>query len=145
MGVRVKVRLTSKKEKSVEANSLLNTGFESEEPEVLLPVRVAEILGLWPKLPDGSVVRAYETAGGTVRMPTVDKGIRIQVIAEEGERATSSKPLICSATISEVEREVLLSDRAIEELGIVIESPGKGFWRFKDEAELRESVEPQYW
>jgi len=44
-----------------------------------------------------------------------------------------------------VEREVLLSDRAIEALGIVIESPGRGIWRFKDERELHESVEPQYW
>lgn len=144
MGVRVRVKLTSKTGSSIEANSLLNTGFETEGPEILIPIRIAEALDLWPELPDGTAVRAYETAGGTVRMATIEEGVKIQVIAGEG-RPGSREPLVCSATISEVEREVLLSDRAIEELGIVIESSGRGLWRFKDEAELQESVEPQYW
>lgn len=77
-------------------------------------------------------------------MATIEEGVKIQVIESEG-RPSSREPLVCSVTISEVEREVLLSDRAIEGLGIVIESPGRGLWRFKDEAELRESIEPQYW
>lgn len=142
MGVRVKVRLTSPGTGSaIEANALLNTGFESESPEVLIPIRAAEALGLWPKLPDGAVIRAYETAGGTVRMSTVEEGVEVQVIA--GERVTHL--VKCLLVISEVEREVLLSDRAIEGLEIVIESPGRGIWRFKDEPEPRESVEPQYW
>jgi hypothetical protein len=52
----------------------------------------------------------------------------------------------CSLAISKVEREGLLNDRAIDELelGIVIESSRRGLWS-KDEAEPRESLEPQYW
>jgi hypothetical protein len=141
VGVRVRVRISSKMGSAVEAASLLNTGFESESPEVLVPVRVAEALGFWPKLPEGAVIRAYETAGGVVRMPTVEEGIEVQVVASD--RITS--PIKCLLVISEEEREVLLSDKAIEEFGIVIEGPGSGIWRFKDEPVLRESVAPQYW
>lgn len=141
LGVRVRVKIISRKGLSVETSSLLNTGFESESPEVLVPVRVAEALGLWPELPNGAAIRAYETAGGIVRMPTIEGGAELQAIA--GEKVT--RPIRCSLVISELEREVLLSDRAIEGLGIVIESPGTGLWRFKDDPELQRSAEPQYW
>jgi hypothetical protein len=56
-----------------------------------------------------------------------------------------SKAVNCALVISELERELFLSDMAIDGLEIVIESPGKGLWRFKDEAKVRASVEPQYW
>ena len=142
MGVRVRLSISSSKVGSpLEVNSLLSTGFESEEPEMLVPVKVAETLGFWPDLPKGAVVKAYETAGGTVRMYHISEAVEIHVATED----RLSKTIKCHLVISELEREVLLGDRAIDELEIVIESPGKGLWRFKDEDKITASVEPQYW
>jgi len=142
MGVRVRLKISSSRVSSpLEANSLLNTGFESEEPEVMAPVRVAEALGFWPHLPKGAVVKAYETAGGVVRMHHIKEAVEMYVISED----RSSKTVKCALVISELEREVLLSDRAIDELEIVIESPSKGLWRFRGEDKIRAGVEPQYW
>jgi hypothetical protein len=140
--VRIKIKLSSlKAASSLEVNSLLNTGFGTEEPEVLIPVKVAEKLSLWPQLPEGAVIRPYETAGGITRMCHLVKAIEIYGITED----KTSKAIKCNLVISEIEQEVLLSDTAISELGIVIEDAGKGLWRFKNEVKVRTSVEPQYW
>ena len=66
MVVRVKIRLKAlkgKKGKMVDTIALLNAGFESEEPEIVIPIRVAERLGLWPKLPEDTEIESYEVAG----------------------------------------------------------------------------------
>jgi len=140
--VRIRIKINSLKGKPpLEVSSLLNTGFGTEEPEVLVPVKVAEKLSFWPELPEGAMVKAYETAGGIARMYRISKAIEIQ--AATGDKI--SEPVKCSLVISEIENEVLLSDRIIEELNIIIESPAKGLWKFKDDVELRNSVEPQYW
>jgi len=44
MGVRVKLRIRSK-EREMKTSALVNTGFESDLPEVLLPFRAAEAPG----------------------------------------------------------------------------------------------------
>ena len=140
--VRIEIKITPLKAgSSLEVNSLLNTGYGSEEPEVLIPVKVAESLTFWPKLPEGVMIKAYETPGGISRMHYLADAIEIQSITED----KISKPIKCALVISELEREVLLSDIAISKLEIVIEDAGKGLWRFKNEAKIRISVEPQYW
>ena len=140
--IRINIKLTPLKGgSSLEVNSLLNTGYGSEEPEVLIPVRVAERLTFWPKLPEDVVIKTYETPGGISRMHYLADATEIQSIIED----KVSKPIKCALVISEIEREVLLSDITISKLEIVIEDAGKGLWRFKDEAKIRASVEPQYW
>ena len=141
--IKVKLKITSvSTEASCEVNSLLNTGYGSEEPEVVLPIGVAEKLGFWPKVPESAVVEAYEAAGGSkLTMHYLANAIKIQAITEDKK----SKVVKCALAISELEREVLLSDQAIDELEIVIESPGRGLWRFRDEVKVRGSAEPQYW
>jgi predicted aspartyl protease len=47
LGVRVKVELRVGKRKKV-VSALVNTGFESEEPDIGIPTEVARELGLWP-------------------------------------------------------------------------------------------------
>lgn len=140
--VRVKLKIASAKAKaSFEVSSLLNTGFGTERPEVVAPLKVAEMLSFYPALPQGAVVKAYETAGGIARMYYIADAVDIQAITED----KNSKVIKCALVISEVEREVLLSDQAIDELEIVIESPGKGLWRFKDDVKVKNSAEPRYW
>lgn len=74
-------------------------------------------------------------------MCRISEAIGIQAAIED----KISKPVKCSLVISEIEDEVLLSDRTIEGLNIIIESPAKGLWKFEDDVELRNSVQPQYW
>lgn len=142
MGVRIKLKVKSlKSEALVDVNSLLNTGFESEDPEIILPLRVAELLGFYPALPEGAVIKTYETTGGLVRMYHVKEGVEIQAITED----RPSNPVRCAAVLSELEKEVLLSDKTIEDLEMVLERPREGLWRFRGEEKVRKSVEPQYW
>ena len=58
MAVRVKVKLEVRG-REVITSALANSDFEAEEPEVVLPLRVAEKLDLYPKLPSGTVVEEY--------------------------------------------------------------------------------------
>jgi len=58
----VRVRLESSWG-GVATTALANSGYEAEEPEVVIPTRVAERFGLYPELPTGSEVREYGVWG----------------------------------------------------------------------------------
>ena len=130
--VRIKIRT---KAGSTSVPAVLNTGFESEEPELVLPLELAVELGVWPS---GEVEYAdYTTAGGSTSLPVVKKAARVELLLEDQK----TKPMICNAVIDPNVDEVLLSDSAIDELGIIILS-AKGKWRFRDDPEgkVRKSV-----
>lgn len=59
MGVRVRLKLKTT-QKSVETSALINSGFESTEPEIVIPPSLAELLGLTPS----SEPSSYSVAGG---------------------------------------------------------------------------------
>ena len=85
MPVRVRVRLKSLKGlrqgSTVETAALLNTGYTGLSPEVILPDRLAERLGLWPSEEAASTV--YETVGGPVRLYYyIREGALLSVVAE---------------------------------------------------------------
>ncbi|MEM1690661.1 MAG: hypothetical protein QXF05_03780 [Thermofilaceae archaeon] len=120
--------------------AVANAGYESEGPEVVIPVRVAERLGLWPKLPEGMEVQAYEVAGGLkVRSYVIEDCLEVQVVAGDA----ASDPV--RAVVMEGESEILLSDASISAHRIVIEDPKRGLWRFRGEEKLRRSESPEYW
>lgn len=135
MGVRVKVKVEVST-RSIETSALANTGYESGEPEILVPARFAEKLGLWPELPAGTRIEPYVSASGTVNLH------RIQDIAVMKLQNRLSK---ASLVISDFEKEVILSDALLSSLGIVIEDAGGGIWRLRGERRLRRSPKPQYW
>ena len=138
MGVRVNLEILLPKNNSrFQAVGLLNTGFEGEKPEVLIPVRLAEKLRLWPRLPENVEVRSFETPAGLTRMYYLEDIAEVSV-----EREAFIK---CSLIVSELEHEVLLNDYSIKGLGIVIEDPAEGLWRFRNETKIRQSLPPQYW
>ncbi|RLE62678.1 MAG: hypothetical protein DRN53_03530 [Thermoprotei archaeon] len=145
MVVRVKVRLRALKGsigEVVESVAVLNSGYESVEEEVIIPVRVAERLGLWPRLPEGTEVEEYEVAGGIrVRTYFIRDCLEVQVITED----SISKPVKTVAVIMEGQDEILLSDASISAHRIVIEDAKEGLWRFRGEEKLRKSEKPQYW
>ena len=87
MVVRVRVRLKALKGRVgevLESVAVLNAGYESEGAEAIIPVRVAERLGLWPSLPEGARVETYEVAGGIkVRIYFIEDCLEVQVVTEK--------------------------------------------------------------
>lgn len=61
MAVRVRVRLRSG-DREVVTSAVINTGFETDTPDIAIPTPLARLLGLWPPR-DGELV-SLETGGG---------------------------------------------------------------------------------
>ncbi len=62
MAVRVKLRITSVSGKEAITSALVNSGFEAETPQLLIPKSLARELGLWPP-PLEAVLVEVGTAG----------------------------------------------------------------------------------
>jgi len=143
MVVRVRVKLRVG-DKEVITNALANSGFESEEPEVVLPLRVAEKLNLYPRLPNGTIVEEYVGVGGFKVQSFRISGI-LEVYAISNDKVKG--PIRATAIIISGEDEVILSDRAIDGLGIILIRPGEGLWRFDDDppSTIRRSKPREVW
>jgi len=141
MGVRVKVRIKSSRGET-ETPALVNTGFETEQPEILLPVKLAEELGLYPPK-RGSMLQEYSAVGGTTLLIRSSESAYVQVMVEDrGTDPTEAVPLI-----SDKESEALISDKLASRLKISIDDPAEGIWRFRDDPPIkkRTSESPKYW
>lgn len=139
MAVRVRLQLRRKGRGTVEAVALLNGGFETAEPFLLLPKALA--LKLFPDFPAGASGVRGETVGGMAALFLLSESVEVRARGGRGQGTIRS----CRLLVSDIEREVLVSDSAIDALGISIESFGAGTWRFKGEKKLRSSEQPQYW
>ena len=140
MAIRVKLKIRSlKTNREVLTSALVNSGFEAETPQLLIPRRLAIELGLWPPPEDAYLVEVG-TAGGPVRNYLVPRAAEVSVVTKD--RVVG--PCICDVMISGLEYEVLISDKLGGELGIVILDL-RGKWRFSDEEKIRETEAPQYW
>ena len=143
MAVRVRVKLKSFKGETVTA-ALANAGFETDEPEAILPIRVAERLGLYPKLPSGSEIEEYKGVGGSVvRVFVVKNAVNVSVQVGDREVGPSST----TAVVTPGEDEVILSDKLMDALKIILLRPGEGLWRLTDDKEdvARRSESPERW
>jgi len=58
--VRVKLKIKGKNEE-ITTSTLINSGFEAEEPQLIIPLKLAEVLGLTG---DETSIENFETAGG---------------------------------------------------------------------------------
>ena len=134
MGVRVRVEIRAG-DRRVITSALLNSGYEAEEPEVLLPPPLAEELHLTPV---GS--EDYRAVGAQVRTRVLGY-VELRVIASDRQ----SGWVRARAVSVEGEQEVLLSDKLIDALEVEPVRPGRGLWRFSGEEGLRASVEPELW
>ena len=140
MAVRVRLRLRSRfGGLEAETSALVNSGYEADSPQLLLPRPLAARLGLWPPPPEAELVEVG-TAGGVVRNYLVRRALEVQVVT--GDRVVG--PVTADAMISSIEQEVLISDQLGGLLGIVILDL-RGRWRFSDEDTVRDSEPPQYW
>lgn len=139
MAVRVKLRIVSRSGAEAVTSALVNSGFEAETPQLLIPRTLASILNLWPPPPEAQLVEVG-TAGGPVRNYLVPRALLVYVNTED----RTVGPVECDVMISLLEHEVLISDRLGGELGIVILDL-RGKWRFSDEDKVRLTEPPQYW
>ena len=137
MKIEVKCRKTGA---TVTTAALVNSGYEVEEPEILLPRRLAEFIGLDLKPPRARTV-VYETAVGLYHLVFVPKAVDIHLV-EASRRAEA-----VNVSVSDSEREVLISDMLAGVLGIQLLDIGRGYWRVKEDPPdlVRMSVEPEYW
>jgi len=141
VAVRVRVRIAGNG-KEIVASALANSGYESETPQVLLPIEAAEILNLWP--PEKNLEETvFDTAGGPLRVWVASRAVKVKIVVEDIDM-----PFVeADAVISPIADEILLSDKMISELNIALEDPGRGYWRFTWEGKevKRRSEPPRYW
>ncbi len=139
MAPRVKILFVSNAGEHLEAVGVLNGGFESEEPAVLLPARAAKIL--FSRFPEGTELVTGEEASSEEEYIAIPERVSARVLTPDRE-GTAVECILYASTGA---REILLSDSAIDDLGVKIESFRKGHWRFADEDGIRESEPPQRW
>lgn len=142
MGVRVKIKIISRSTgKQVITSALVNSGFESDKPQLLIPRKLAEELGLWP--PTVTTSMEYKTTAGPVYLITISDELEVYIVTHDKEKG----PFVCDAVISTIEDEVLINDQLGELLGIIILGLSSGKWKFIDDPpdKIRTSESPQYW
>ncbi|MBI4615652.1 MAG: hypothetical protein HY720_18690 [Planctomycetes bacterium] len=119
--------------------AVLNGGFESESPCLLLPATAAgRILRSLPE--EGRPVIA-EVAGGRTDFVYVQENLEGRIRVQDREGPSSHFEVLISAG----ETEVLVSDTGIDVLGVEIVSFGRGLWRFHGESIVRPSEPAEHW
>jgi len=115
--------------KSVEVIALVNSGYETREPEVLVPASIAALLSLSGDEP-GTLVKEYKLAdGSTTRLLRIPR--EVLVYAVEEDRVVG--PVEASLVVAERADEALISDKLAGKPGVVILDLGEEVWCFKDE------------
>jgi hypothetical protein len=144
VAVRVRLKINCiKTKKSLYGSVLVNSGFETEKPELLIPLRLAEKLGLWPDLPRNAKTSIYGSAGGPMRVFIVPSALRVKIIA----KGAKSQDVLSDAVISDIEEEALIGDKLGGKLGIVILNLWEGLWKLENDpvGKIRRTSRPQYW
>lgn len=129
MAIRLRVRLV-RGGRSVDVVALVNSAYETREPEILVPPPIAGQLSVYPQLPEGAAIKEYRLAdGSTTKLVRIPKAV--QVYAAEEDRVVG--PVEASLVVAERADEVLVSDKLAGGLGIVALDFGEGLWCFRDE------------
>ena len=140
MGCRVKVRLSAGG-RSITTSALVNSGFESDRPDIMVPVNLARLLGLWPPSRVNTVT--VETGGGDVELFYASEPIDLELLL--GDKP--SRRLRVNVLVNPYVHEVALSDHVASELGIVLLDIKRGLWRLKDDSPdvVRETAPEELW
>ncbi len=128
MAVRVRLRIRVGGNKAVEEVALLNSGFEAPTPQLLIPISTARALSLWPPTEDAREVRV-DTAGGPLNVWFYPRAATVKVVTGDAE----SREVLVDVLVSPLADEPLISDLLADELEIIVESFGKGLWRFRSD------------
>lgn len=138
MGVRVKLKIKGRRASVITA-ALVNSGFETEDPELIIPESLAERIGI-----TGSSIAQYKLAGSSGVM-----GLRVEELIDVELLLDDKQPIRAKAVVTIIpgEEEVIISDYLASNLGIVILNPHKGEWCLIEEIgrKVRFSEEPEFW
>ncbi len=126
MACRVRVEI-KRGDRRVEAVALVNSGFETDEPDIVIPVNVARNLGLWP--PSGSDVAMLDTGGGETVNPYYRECANLRLLLEDREAPVVRVNVIVNPYVD----EVVISDYVSSVLGIVLLDLREGLWRLRDD------------
>ena len=125
MAVRIRLKL-KRGELVKEVVALVNSGYEADTPQLLVPVGLARELGLWPPGPN-AFETTFETAGGPLRVWVYRRAVRVWAVAE----GASSDEVEADIVISQLADEPLISDKLAGALSIAVEDFAEGLWRFR--------------
>ena len=140
MAVRVRIRIARAARRDprfIETVAVANSGFEAEEPELLLPIRAAERLGLWPP-PAGAHAAHFESPAASFSMTSVRHGVRVSL-------AGGRRLVVANAILAERETEVVMNDHLVEALKLVLVAPASGRYRVGSRGRIRESDPAETW
>lgn len=138
MAVRVRLRVRGSRVEVI-TSALVNSGFESDDPEMIIPPSLAETLEV-----SGIDVAEYRVAGGGGTSGVrVGEKLKVKLVLED--RVADEVEAV--GTILPGEDEVIISDKLASKLKIVILDPYEGLWCLKDELgrKVRKSVNIQIW
>lgn len=132
---RVRVRI-KRENRHTESIALLNSGFESDSPDIAVPVRVADELGLWPPRLISTVI--LDTGGGEVVSPYYRNCVELELILEDREPKRVKVNIIVNPHLD----EVAISDYVASELGVILLDFKRGRWRLNDDPpdKVRQSI-----
>ena len=131
MAVRVRLRIR-KGGREVATSALVNTGFEADEPQLIVPLPLAEELQL---LSGGASIEDFSTAGGgLISGYRVEEPVEVELALEDRELPAIRAPI----TVLPREAEVIMSDKLASDLGVVVLDPWRGIWCLRDELGTRE-------
>jgi hypothetical protein len=121
--VRVKIELAGK---TIECVAIANSGYEAEEPEIVLP------LSLVRNVVEKRTMRAvkYTVAGGREERFWFAGNAKVKVVCQDRMSAEIPANLI----VAKGESQASLNDSFLGTAGIVIQDARRGTWRFQDDA-----------
>jgi len=136
--VRVKLRRDSR---VIETSALVNSGFETDAPDIVVPVELAKRLGLWP--PRETSFTVLDTGGGEVSTPYFESAVELELTLTDRE----PRRIIVNVIVNPHVHEVLLSDYVASMLGIILLDLKRGFWRLVDDpyGKVRETAKLEEW
>jgi len=140
MACRVRVRLV-KGNKEIETSALVNSGFETDAPDIVIPVELAKRLGLWP--PEEVAFALLDTGGGELSAPYYESSIEMELVLDDRE----PRSVLVNVIVNPHVHEVLLSDFVASALGITLLDIKRGLWRLIDDPQgkVRETAKPEEW
>lgn len=136
--LRVRIRAAGRRQAPVDTAAVANSGFESEEPEVVLPRSVAKVLGLWPP-PSGARTDRFESPIASATMITIPRALCVSL---PGFRSAA---VTCNAVVSRHETEVVLNDWAVDALGLQLVAVGRGLYRVGRRGRIQKSAPAEHW
>ena len=119
--------------RSIDVVGIANSGFAGIEPEVLVPIDVADELRL-QEIAKPDVYTKITGDGREVELLRYRGVVKVYIVTEDRVEG----PVVSTVLVSPRARYVLLNDKLLSKLKIVLLDFGEGLWCFRDELGKKE-------